>query len=612
MKRGTDDRQFFKLAVLPSSVIAGLLFNLQYVFAFIKTLIAGNAFNLFTFANPDALIFYFPLVRAAYDGGSRIVDGRILENFFLPNLWTQLSPILIAPLWRLAGSPSFAWMLGVFIMAVGAFICFYFLCRQIIGHRIFSLLYSFIFISVTLVFNYLFPTSLENLKLAGRVILPFGSPAADVLLSKYISFSVLPGFLLFVASFLLILMALIRKRKIFIILAGFCAGILPYIQITFFVYVFAVLFCALLLFLLYKEYISAKRIIWICVVAGLASAFYWFNFLQIKMLPWTDEFYKRLGGEITHQFRWSHWSEYLAYAIMGWLVLRWGNKTRKRAEAIFVAGAVLAALGVTNMQVVTGFNPIFSVWSNHNIFLGFALGWLVLIYWIYTGLSKKFDKRIVGAAFLVLFLMTMGKFIYMAYCVGNNFSKYDLMPKGIYAPLEWLSANTERDSVVATPSLTTNALLPFYTHNNSMLPLAFTSPMSLEDVRDRYFVAYKFFNVSADYFKKALEGKLSAAGSIGFENNLWGFLIADYYCDHSLGAFEKPGACFTADSSAAIEKTAGDYAAYPSRREYLLNKYRIDYIFYGPDEKIMGKPDFTGFEKVYDKDGYEIYKRGVM
>lgn len=616
IKKGLSDRQFFKFIILPSSVAAGILFILNHILAFIKVAASGRVFNIFSFANPDPLIFYLPLVRAAYDGGSRIVDGRILENLYLPNLWTQLSPILIAPLWRLTGSISFAWMLGSFLVAVGAFIGFYLLCFYIIRNRVFSLFYSFIFTTVSLIFNY-FPTSLANLKILGRAILPFGSPAGDVLLNKYLSFTVLPGLLFLVSAFLFILLALTGKRKIFVVLAGLNLGILPYIIMTHFVYAAAALFCMTVLFLARKDYSSVKKIIWLGAIAIFVSIIYWFNFLQIKILPWSDEFYKRLGGELTREFRWSAWPQYAAYLLMAYLILRWGRKTGKETVAIFAAGSVLAAIVVLNMQVVTGFNPEPSVWMVHQFFLGFAFGWLIIIYWFYMGLLKRFNKKIVNIVFLAIFLMIMGKYVYMMNYGANIFAKYDLMPKGIYAPLEWLNKNTAKDSVVATPSLTINALLPVFTHNNSMLPTAFTSPMSLADIKDRYFAAYKLFNVSADYFARALAGKLPADKKINFDNGLgfgaenilWGLLVFDYYCDHSLDVYGKSGVCSTAEALAAKDAVAKEYARYPEYRDYLLNKYRIDYVFYGPDEKRMGIPDFTGFEKVFDKEGFEIYKR---
>ncbi len=604
-KGGVSDKQFFKVVVLPSSVIAGVLFILHHIFIFIKVTASGKIYNLFSFHNIDPLINYAPFVRAVFDGSYRVVDGRILENFFLPNLWTQLSPILIAPLFHLTGSISYAFLLGHFLVAAGAFICFYLLCFYIIKNRLFSLFYSFIFISVTLVFDYLFPTSLDNLRLAGRTILPFGSPSGEVLLSKYISFAILPGLLFFVSSFLFVFLALTGKRKIFIVLAGLNLGILPYIVMTHFIYVGAALFCTLILFSFYKDYSSVKKILWIYTVAIFGSAFYWFNFLQIKMLPWSQEFYGRLGGEITHQFRWSYWPEYIAYIAMALFILYFGKKYRKRKESIFVAGSVLAAILVLNIQVIFGYNPHPLAWLFHQVFLGFALGWLVLIYWIYIFLIKKFNKRLVVGFFLMIFLMIIGKFIYTEYYAAGHYAKYDYMPRDVYDSLQWLNRNTEKDSVVATPSLTTNALLPAFTHNNSMLPMAITSPLSLEDIKDRYFVNYKFLNVSAEYFEKALRGDLP----IGTEQGLQGALFFDYYCDHSLDANEKPNSRSTASASEALDDLVKEYARYPKKREYLLNKYRIDYIYYGPYERNISRPDFDGFEKVYDKDGIEIYKK---
>lgn len=608
LKKGLSNNQFFKFIVLPSSVVAGFLFILRYIIILAKPSVPGEIFNFFS---PDPLISYAPFVRAVFDGSYGVVDGRILENFFLPNLWSQLSPILIAPLAHLAGSISYAFVLGHFLMAAGAFICFYLMCTRIINNQRFSLLYSFIFISATLIFNYLFPTSIANLKLAARAILPFGSPPGEVLLSKYISFAVLPGFLFFVSAFLFIFLALSKEKKLFIVLAGLNLGILPYIVMTHFIYAGAAMLGMLILFLVDRDYHSVKKILWIYVIAIFGSAIYWFNFLQIRALPYSQEFYGRLGGEFTHQFRWSRLADYAAYIVMIMLILFWGKKYQKKKESVFVAGGVLAAILVLNMQVIAGFNPAPSAWADHQLFLGFALGWLVLIYWLYDFVIKKFNKRTVGVIFFTGFLMVMGKMVYAEYYAANLPANYQYIPKNISASLLWLDQNTERDSVVATASLTTNAFLPVFTHNHSMLPAGITSPLSMKDIEDRYFVDYKFFNVSADYFEKALRGELPpiAASVFTLENNLRSFMVFDYYCNHSLDKYLEPGYCSGAAYEGAMNNLVAEYKKYPQKRDYLLNKYRIDYIYYGPFEKNISRPNFDGFKKVYDQDGVEIYKK---
>ena len=182
------------------------------------------------------------------------------------------------------------------------------------------------------------------------------------------------------------------------------------------------------------------------------------------------------------------------------------------------------------------------------------------------------------------------------------------MPKNIYASLEWLNQNTKKDSVVATPSLTTNAYLPVFTHNNSLLPTALTSPLSLADIKDRYFLTYKLFDVSTDYFKKALVADMSAF-STDMENYLWEYLVLDYYCDHSLGKYQQPGYCETSAATDAKNLYLEEYIKYPERYGYLLNKYKVDYIYYGPYEKKISQPNLDKFEKIYDSAGIEIYKK---
>ncbi|MFA5133285.1 MAG: methyltransferase domain-containing protein [Patescibacteria group bacterium] len=609
-KSGLSDKRFFALAVIPMSFLAGFLFVLRHLLVFIKVQSNGGLYTFFSFANPDPLFYYAPFLRSIFDGSLNIVDGRILENFYLPNLWSQIAPILMSPFIFITRSISWAFISGHFFVAAGSFVLFYLLCRQIIKKRVFSLLYSLVFTSASLIFNYFFPVSLENLRLVGRAILPFGSPPGEVLLSKYVSFSLFPGLIFFVSAFYLSFLALKSKKIIFTVLAGLNIGLLIYIVLTHAIYICAALFVALIAFMVLKDYENAKKIIYIYLIAFSTSVLYWFNFLQIKMLPYNDEFYKRLGGEITHEFRWSYWPEYIAYIVMAVLIFYWGKKYNKRLESVFVASGVLAAILVLNMQVIAGFNPAPTVWAFHQLFLGFALGWLIIFRWIYDYLASKINKKLIAAAFLVIFIMLIGKMVYTEIYASRILLSNASIPRNINDSLAWLNKNTEKDSVVASPSLVTNALLPAFTHNNSLLPAGVTSPLSQKDIIDRYLLAFKLFGVSLDHIEKAMEGGYPIYDdfSLKGENLLFTCIFESYYSDNSLDGYiqNKQRAGFSKKD--VIRDLTDEYKKYPERKDYLLNKYQVDYLYFGPYERNISDVDLSPFELIYDKGGIKIFK----
>ena len=119
--------------------------------------------------------------------------------------------------------------------------------------------------------------------------------------------------------------------KYFIISKNILAQMLGYLNLQNTLITLLVLFVAILI--LYRtrrknfdqEISKGKRwekktkksvIFWIGIIALVTSVFYWFNFFAIHSLEHGHEFYKRIGGEMTHQFRWSSWLEYSAYIVL--------------------------------------------------------------------------------------------------------------------------------------------------------------------------------------------------------------------------------------------------------------------------------------------------------
>lgn len=602
---------FFVIAALLASVI----FILYHLIIRYKVMQLGEVWSFFSFVHPDALVNLAPMLRDILDGHWWISDGKTFEHIGAPNLWSFLNPIILSPLILLLKNISYVFLIGTFLAVLATFIIFYFLTKNITGHRVFSLLFTFVFTLATLIWEFLLPIKLENIKILIRAILPVGSPTTDVLMSRYISFSILPSLPFFTLTFLSIFLALKYKKVFWTILGGILLGLLTYMVITDFVYLIAGLSILLVVTLVTKDFKSSKQILWILMMAALVASGFLFNFLKIRTLPWADEFYRRLSGEFTHLPRFSFWREYLAYLGLALLVWLWGKRYGKKKEALFIISFILAVIGLLNLQILTGFNPAPTVWFEHQAYFGFALGFLVLFFWLYDYCARRGKKLkfIVSVFFLVIIVLLTARTVYTNFYIADSIYKHYFVPKSIAHSLQWLNANTPPDSVVATPSLVTNSLLPVFTHNRVLLPVAITSPAPQEEIIDRYLLSYSLFGISEEYLRRALQrdGEKINDFALNQENNLMFLMFDSFYAPQELDAFFHGGKARNKVPEEVVNELASRLNRYPKRIDYLLNQYRLDYIYLGPYERRFSRSDFDQanfLEIVYDQEDIVIYK----
>lgn len=603
----------FPILIIVGALFSGTLFILHQLIIAYKLWGEGKSYSFLSFAAPDPLVNLAPMIRDVLDGHIWISDGRIWENSGLPNLWSVLDPWLIAPLTFLTRSVPTALLLGHFLVGAATFIIVYLIARRLVGRKNWSFLFSLLFSGAPLLGYYLFPASLFNLKLVLRTILPFGSPPGEILMSKYVSFSVLPGLPIFALAFLFILLALEKKERKWQIFAGITHGLLIYVYLTDVMYLFTAMGIMAVMFFYQKRFSEVKKLVTIIGIAIITSALYWWNFFYIQFLPWSEEFYIRLGGELTHQFRASHIKEYIALIIFSFVIWFLGKRMGKQVAATYLMGLALAGIILLNLQVFVGYNPAPTVWSGHQMYFGLFLGWLAVAYWVYLILkqSQTAKAKYFSIFLAVLVVMVTLRIVYTQFFIASYLYPSHTLPPKIIRSLDWLNANTPRDSVVVSPSLITNALLPVFAHNNSLLPVAVTSAASQAEILDRFFVAYSLFGYSSEYIKSALKNELPKSDDLtGYqENGLTTWLFESYYVDHSIdGYFYRRTAEIPPEVTARI---VFDYERYPKNQKYLLNRYRADYLYVGPYEKMFSGVDFGKLdylEEVYNEEDVIIYK----
>ncbi|MEK7516100.1 MAG: hypothetical protein AAB562_00725 [Patescibacteria group bacterium] len=603
----------FASLLLVGAVFSGVLFVLQHLLIWYRLFREGKPWSFFSFVNPDPLVNLAPMIRDVLDGHWWVSDGRILEHMQLPNLWSFVDPILLSPLIFLTRSVSLTFLIGHFLVAAAVFVVVYYLALRLTRNRAWSYLFSLLFGSAPLLSNYLFPTPLANLKMIARTVFHLGSYPGEVLMSKYVSFSVLPGLVLFALAFLTLLRAIEAPSRRTVIAAGLVQGLLIYVYITDVMYLFTAMGIMALLFLARRRMAEFKALVGIVAIALATSALYWWNFFSIQFLPWANEFYLRIGGELTREFRVSQWKEYLLYAAFALAIWVIGKRMRQETIATYLVGFILSAIVLLNLQVIVGFNPAPTVWAGHQLYFGFFLAWLVLAHWIYQMQRARHPRAALAfaASLVVMVVLVVLRIIVTQAYIASYMYPAHTIPQNVRESLAWLEQNTPRDSVVVSPSLVTNALVPVFTHNAVIMPVAVTSPAPQAEIIDRLYVTYALYGVSPEYLRSALAGSLGKADNFAFgmENALTTFLFESYYVDHSIdGYFLRRTADIPLEVAGGLVE---DYENYPRRLGYLLNRYQIDYLYVGPYERRFSYIDFDRqkyLEKVYETDGVAIYR----
>ena len=390
--------------------------------------------------------------------------------------------------------------------------------------------------------------------------------------------------------------------------AGVFYGLLFYVYPYF--YAFATIFLGIFFLALFVT--GKKReagVIFIAGTVGLVIAIPFFiNQFNLANLPQYNEIMERaVGYEIGHAFRFSLWAKYLTYATMVALALWLGKKLHTSVKALFLAALTLASIAVLNIQVVTGFNVQSDHWFTrvfvivHNVVWG-TLAYDLFLYlkpsigsWI--GRYKKTLKVLFFIAVLYFSVFSMGV-LYNRIVTEKEKAPLCTVQTSLMRGYEWLNANTPNDSVVMTPSFTTNTEIPVYTHNRIFLARAYQSIASDKEVINRLLITYKLFGVSAGYLYEMLETY----------DGVFNLVTLKYY-SRELDAFYKGGGKY------------GGYRIPLVEREKILNEYtffnlpenlpyRLDYVFVGPREKEIGiqEIDTRGINKVYDSEGVTIYK----
>lgn len=599
--------------ILLGAVAATILFNLTNILVLVDVLRNGGIYNYFTFLNPDALINLAPMLRDVLDGHLRISDGRVAEHVLLPSLWSNVTPLLFAPFVFAFGSVPFGYFAAKIATVLVSFPLLYLVARRLTGNARAAFIFSLVFFGPTLLWLHLFPVSRDDLSIVAHTLLPIGGASVGALMSKYNSFSVAPTMPIFLAIVLFLLIWLQEKKLWAAVCAGLALGALASTYATSAVYLGAALGVLIVGAAVRRSWVELRGLVIVGAAAVPTAAYFLYNFFSIRTLPYAAEFYDRLGGDITHAFRWSRWPDYLWYVGLAVAVTVLGRRAQSREAARLVTSLLVAGIIVWNIHVVTGYNPAPVVWRIHQIYFGLALAGCVLLTWGIAEVRRR--SRVwarAAAGVLVAFAASaLVQTVRAEVALAREQAPLAAIPPAIEASFAWIDEHAARDAVFASPSLVSHALLPLRTHARVLTPRAITSPASQEEIIDRWLAAYALFGVPAAQVEVALRGTTAPVHdpyARDAENGQAANLYEYAFRSHDLDAFFRPFK--KAIPEDAVRALLARYEATPKDLPTLMATYRLDYLYVGPYEQRMAGRDFDAapeLTKVYDAAGVRIY-----
>lgn len=605
----------FTFLVFFCAILISFIYITPHIVGFLKTE-ANIAYNPMSLeAGPathfyDEVLVYVPSVREVAEGHLLVKNIDNYEYSNGPMIRHVLSSLVLAPFFIFAGTVTNFIVLTDFVFPLISFILLFLLYFLLTSNKFLSLCFGIITALSPKIFLFLFPLHLASLKDLVKHFVPFKIDMWMQDISDLTKMEAMKPGLPFVLLFLIFLyLSLKTNKRIYVFFCGIFLGSLFYTYA--FHWLFFVILTIVLALLLFfkKEYKLFKKVFKIGVIGFIISIPFWINYYYLTLMPYYEEYSNSIGKELGHQIRFDLWPEYLLYGFL--IVLVWFlYKEKDRATAFFAISLLLASILIYNIQVITGFQFQSNHWATKVIWLNLAIVWVLIFAKLYEFFRSKkwkniFKVLLVATVVILISNAFLGKWIW----ASNKLSFWNI-PKNELESFEWLEENTEMDSVIMSPSLITNRYLPLYTNNKIFVPFYENAPSS--EVLERIFISYRIFNVPEEYI-----GDVFVSGKYGIisEENPWneinfhekrgimyvyGFKYADKYLDDE---FKKE----------MSEKMIEGYKKYLTMDiNFLVNKYKLDYLYYGPNEKIISPnlENISGLssEKVYNKDGVVIYK----
>lgn len=579
--------------------------------------------------------FYASAVREVFDGTLLVSDPQLFERKGLPNHLSRLPFLVLGLLARLLGSVPRVYMAGDFFFPAVIFLLVY-----------------------TLLHSWTRDSWVSGMAgaavLLGYHLVPYIPLKPDLIVSQLINyehgirpierFSRLPynqfSFTVLMTAVVVLYRALAGERNRLVIPAGIAAGSIFYTyfyHLTFFSFAGGLL---LVLFALRGERRLALRMLGILAVMTLTAVPFLLSAARFSRLPQYMDVMTRIGIEVKKV---TFFQVFVTCQVTGYLFLGWVVAKKKNLPFYFLSCFLGAGILCYWMKAVLGFSVLPHHWSIGAID-PFIVMYLCLLFWhaqrseyrwsVARHLASALSRHRKGIAFgVILFFIVFGIYTHTRYSL-NAYPYFCLKP-AMEKAYRWLDTHTDKESVVGSDSIHTINALPAYTHCNNFAPAGFMTSAPSSEIIDRICILYRVYQVPEEYLQKVLSADNMLVDLItsfprkkmtdeDMELAYWSgtlfsakFAFAPYNADQPYRfppeIKEKIARGFTLYVPLDVrEEIISRFRYYQDRPiDTALERYRMDYLFFGPHEKRISKPDFTRsgrFQCVYDQDEIQVYR----
>ena len=567
---------------------------------------------------------YCPLCNTdegfAYTAGLQdVVDGHwfegdqyLYEYKNMPGLWdTKFMAMALGIFMKIFNikNVSTIFIYGDFIFPAIGYLLAFFLFFKIIGNKLISYLSALLLISFPNFFAYkelLNPAFYSDFSLLKLISIP------ENVFNPYYSRLFVPALsMIFFIAFLIFLYSVLtgaNSRK-YLLPAAISFGALFYVYLYY--WVFATISLGLLFVFSFFHYRkNAFGILKILIGGYLISIPYWMKFFILKQNPIYKELSERVGMEIFRAFKIDSLDTYILVIFMAGLLYFFGRAFGRIKTSHYLNSLLLTVIIVLNLQIILGFNIQTDHWGSRVNGYILALGLLVLLFWAVQYIFQKVhSERVFWGKRIFNFLIIIGLifFSFIGVIAQINYSSINAyeysLPRYLTESFDWINKNTPKDSVFVTLSTDNNYYLPIFTHANAYNPSACRSLAGEKEILHRFLESYRVFGISPDNFKKIVYSDIKKSLETLFHAELGGFLFCVKYPEQSKG---------DAIPDEVKQDLVSQYKLFKKLSiEPKDLKFRADYLFFGPSERLLGAANFKNYKnlkEVYKNDSVSIYK----
>lgn len=555
--------------------------------------------------------FYASNIREVYDGHIIVRDSQLFEHKNDITITPIFPYIILGYMTYLTGSVENTYIISDFIFPLLTFLLVYFLMFRLTKDRYISalcgcamLLRGFIFREIK---AYIF--NLPQLHIQ-KILGPLGYQSR----LPFTQFT----FIILISAIVLLYLFLKGRKTIYGVLCGLFMGLLFYTYLYHWTFFFIGIGILFLIFLIKRDYKNSKRVFIVLAIGMLISIPYWIDFAKFKSEPYSEEILGRMDMVSGRMPSISNTITYLLFLSLFVILVK------KRDEIFYIfISLLLGGIVCINIQVFLGYSiqayhwPLTSITPLIVIMIFYMTSEVLVreynlgaVNWIIT-ISRRYYKPLF--VFLILIFLTYGT--YHNYMFSRNTYRYYTLPNTIIEAYRWLDRNTQTDDVILSASVENINLIPVYTRDNNFIPNAVFTVASTQEILDRTYIAYKLLNVSPSYLENLMRqdnavldkyyrpfGRTGIPNTEIFEEVFWipTLFHSKFF---SQGGYEIP--------EEIMKGILSNYNNYTNNIDELLNRYRVDYIYYGQYERKISSVNLTEykqFRELYKNEDVTIYK----